>query len=138
MEFGICLPNFPFGVQPTKENLVGIAQAAEQLNVSHTVIRRLIREGTLPATQVVETTPWIIARESLDLAAVQTAIAAVHTGVDPHWHNNGQNNASARHVFETLITSDTKENGVYVSGESKCVSEDSRTFMKVMEASMKV
>jgi len=32
MEFGVCLPNFPFGVQPTKENLVGIAQAAEQLN----------------------------------------------------------------------------------------------------------
>lgn len=37
-----------------------------------------------------------------------------------------------------LITSDAQENGVYVSGESKCVSDDSRTFMKVMEASMKV
>ena len=59
---------------------VTVQQAAEQLGVSHTVIRRLIREGTLPATQVVETTPWVIARDSLELAAVQTAIAAVHSG----------------------------------------------------------
>ena len=47
----------------------------------------------------------------------------------------------AKHTFvggNALITSDTTENGVYVSGESKCVSEDSRTFMKVMEASDKV
>ena len=41
---------------------------------------RLIREGTLPATQVVETTPWIIARESLLLGEVQSAIEAVRTG----------------------------------------------------------
>jgi len=59
---------------------VTVEQAAQQLNVSHTVIRRLIREDTLPATQVVETTPWIIARESLNLPAVQTAITAVHSG----------------------------------------------------------
>lgn len=39
-----------------------IELAAKELQVSHTVIRRLIREGTLPATQVVPTTPWIIAR----------------------------------------------------------------------------
>ncbi len=57
---------------------VTVEQAAAQMDVSHTVIRRLIRERTLPATQVVEATPWIIARESLDLRAVQAAIAAVH------------------------------------------------------------
>jgi DNA invertase Pin-like site-specific DNA recombinase len=59
---------------------VTVDQASQQLGVSHTVIRRLIREGTLPATQVVETAPWIIACESLQLEAVQAAITAVRKG----------------------------------------------------------
>ena len=61
-------------------NWVTIQQAAKELGVSQTVIRRLIREDTLPAGQVVETTPWIIARESLDLPAVQAEVQAVVTG----------------------------------------------------------
>lgn len=32
MDFGLCLPNFPFGVQPSKEEIVAIVQAAERLN----------------------------------------------------------------------------------------------------------
>jgi len=32
MKFGICLPNFPFGVKPSKDNIVGITLAAERLN----------------------------------------------------------------------------------------------------------
>jgi probable F420-dependent oxidoreductase len=32
MKFGLCLPNFPFGVKPSRDNIVGIAQAAERLN----------------------------------------------------------------------------------------------------------
>ena len=59
---------------------VTVNQAAQEWGVSHTVIRRLIREGTLPATQVVETTPWIIARDALKTAAVQSAISAVRNG----------------------------------------------------------
>ena len=31
MDFGLCLPNFSFGVKPSKENIVGVAQAAERL-----------------------------------------------------------------------------------------------------------
>jgi DNA invertase Pin-like site-specific DNA recombinase len=57
-----------------------VEQAAVELRVSHTVVSRLIREGTLPAKQVVESTPWIIERESLKLEAVQVAVAAVHQG----------------------------------------------------------
>lgn len=57
-----------------------VEQAAQESEVSHTVIRRLIREDTLPATQVVATTPWIIARSSLSLPPVQAAIAAVRQG----------------------------------------------------------
>lgn len=33
---------------------------------------------------------------------LKIALASVHTGIDPHYHNNGQNNSSARHVFESL------------------------------------
>ena len=54
--------------------------ATKELGVSHTVIRRLIREGTLPATQVVSTTPWIIPRSSLSLPEVQEEVTAVHQG----------------------------------------------------------
>jgi len=57
-----------------------VEAASQELGVSHTVIRRLIREGALPATQVIETTPWIIARDSLILPAVTSAVEAVRTG----------------------------------------------------------
>lgn len=55
-----------------------------ELGVSHTVIRRLIREDTLPATQVCVSTPWIIARSSLSLPEVQRAVAAVQQGRQLH------------------------------------------------------
>lgn len=54
--------------------------AATKSSVSQTVIRRLISEGTLPATQVVPTAPWIIERDALLLPAVQAAISAVQQG----------------------------------------------------------
>jgi len=54
--------------------------AAKELEVSQTVIRRLIGEGILPATQVVPTAPWIIERQALSIQAVQQAIEAVRQG----------------------------------------------------------
>jgi hypothetical protein len=57
-----------------------VEDAAAASEVSDTVIRRLIRETILPAQQVVETTPWIIARQDLSLPAVQEQIAAVKQG----------------------------------------------------------
>ncbi len=66
-----------------------IEEASKELEVSHTVIRRLIHQSILPASQVVATTPWIIERENLSLAAVQSAVAAVHTGRQlPRRHPN--------------------------------------------------
>jgi excisionase family DNA binding protein len=59
---------------------VTVEQAATKLGVSHTVIRRLIREGTLPAAQVVASTPWIISRESLTQSSVESEVAAVRNG----------------------------------------------------------
>ena len=55
-------------------------QAARELKVSDTVIKRLIREGVLPATQVVTFAPWIIDRKDLQLPAVQSQVEAVHCG----------------------------------------------------------
>jgi hypothetical protein len=59
---------------------VTLEQAAKRLQVSNTVVSRLIKEGTLPAKQVVRYAPWIIEIADLDLQAVQNAIQAVRKG----------------------------------------------------------
>ena len=48
--------------------------------MSDTVIKRLIREQVLPATQVVQCAPWVIYRKDLELPAVQAQVQAVHCG----------------------------------------------------------
>jgi hypothetical protein len=55
-------------------------QAAAELKVSDTVVKRLIRERILPAKHVVEFAPWIIDRKDLSLPAVQQQVKAVHQG----------------------------------------------------------
>ena len=55
-------------------------KAAELLKVSNTVVKRLIREQVLPATQVVHCVPWVIDRKDLELPAVQAQAQAVHNG----------------------------------------------------------
>ena len=59
---------------------LSIEQASKELDVSHTVIRRLIRERTLPASQIVELAPWIIRRADLSLPSVQAQLDAVRQG----------------------------------------------------------
>jgi hypothetical protein len=54
-------------------------QAAEELKVSDTVIKRLIREELLPATQIVQYAPWVIARQDLNLPGVQAQVQAIHS-----------------------------------------------------------
>ena len=67
-------------------------QAAEELSVSDTVIKRLIRERVLPAKQVVQFAPWVINRKDLELPAVQAQVQAVHHGrrLPPIVPNQGQ------------------------------------------------
>lgn len=67
-----------------------IEQASTVLGVSHTVVRRLIRESTLPAIQVVAGAPWIIARDALSVAAVTSAVHAVRHGRQLHPVSPGQ------------------------------------------------
>ena len=54
--------------------------AARELDVSNTVVQRLIAEGVLPATQVVTYAPWAIDRATLHDPGVQARIHAVHQG----------------------------------------------------------
>ena len=54
--------------------------AARELGVSNTVIKHLIADGVLPATQVVTCAPWVIARVDLQRSPVQARIQAVHAG----------------------------------------------------------
>jgi DNA invertase Pin-like site-specific DNA recombinase len=54
--------------------------AARRLQVSDTVIERLIRRGVLPARQVVKCAPWVIKEKDLELPAVQAAVQAVRQG----------------------------------------------------------
>lgn len=74
------LANFPKG-----HDWLTLTQAAQQLGVSATVIKRLITQGTLPASQVVPSAPWIIQRLDLALPAVQAEAQAVRAGLHrPH------------------------------------------------------
>jgi DNA invertase Pin-like site-specific DNA recombinase len=69
------LPNYVKGT-----DWLTVEQAATALGVSETVIRRLIKQRVLPAQQVVALAPWIIARQDLDLPAVQATVRAVREG----------------------------------------------------------
>jgi hypothetical protein len=59
---------------------VPLETAARELRVSNTVIKHLIADGVLPATQVVSYAPWVIERVDLQRPAVQARIHAVHAG----------------------------------------------------------
>ena len=55
-------------------------EAARELQVSNTVVKRLIRERILPAKQVVKFAPWIIEKKDLFLAAVRSQVEAARRG----------------------------------------------------------
>lgn len=52
-----------------------LEQAARELGTNNNLIRTLIKEGTLPAKQVVACAPWIIERDDLRRESVLAAIA---------------------------------------------------------------
>jgi hypothetical protein len=57
-----------------------LQETAAELQVSGTVIKRLLKERILPARQVVLGAPWLIERTNLQLPQVQEQIQAVHAG----------------------------------------------------------
>jgi hypothetical protein len=63
-----------------QDDWVTLEEAARELQVSNTVVKRLIRERILPAKQVVKFAPWIIEKKDLSLAAVQSQVKAAKRG----------------------------------------------------------
>jgi hypothetical protein len=70
-----------------RTNFVTLREAAQRLEVSVTIVRRLIVEKTLPASQIVMCAPWQIPVEALNCETVRVAIENVKKGVrPPHIH----------------------------------------------------
>jgi hypothetical protein len=63
-----------------REGCLTLEAAAAQLQVSPTVVRKLITHGMLPAKQIVATAPWVIQAQDLVRTDVQQYVAAVHRG----------------------------------------------------------
>ena len=59
---------------------VTLEAAARELQVSNTLVERLIRSGILPARQVVRYAPWVIEEKDLELPAVQAAVGSARKG----------------------------------------------------------
>ena len=64
-----------------KEKLLTLAEAASKLRVNHHVVRRLIRQGVLPAQQAAPKAPWRI--RAADLLDETVAAAAARAGNSP-------------------------------------------------------
>jgi DNA invertase Pin-like site-specific DNA recombinase len=75
VRYGRRLPNYRHD-----GTWVALEAAARELGVSNTVIKHLIADAVLPATQVVPYAPWVIERAALQRPAVQARIQAVHDG----------------------------------------------------------
>ena len=56
------------------QGVLTMEQAAQRLGVSSTVVRRLIQDKTIAATQVVPGAPWQIPAEALESELVSAAI----------------------------------------------------------------
>lgn len=60
-----------------RKSWLTLTDAARELGVNASVVRRLLADGVLPGRQVVPQAPWIIDRGALELPEVRQAIAAV-------------------------------------------------------------
>jgi excisionase family DNA binding protein len=68
-------PNHP------RKDFVTLREAAQRLGLSLTVVRRMIAEKKLPASQVITCAPWQIPTEALHSEAVRTEVANIKNGV---------------------------------------------------------
>jgi DNA invertase Pin-like site-specific DNA recombinase len=59
---------------------VTMAEAARALDVSPTVVRRLLVRGVLPGKQIVPSAPWVIERTDLERPHVRAVARTIHQG----------------------------------------------------------
>jgi excisionase family DNA binding protein len=79
-------PNHP------RKDFLTLREAAQQLSVSLTIVRRMIAEKTLAASQVITCAPWQIPVEALHSETVRTEVEKIKNGVRAPrtQHLNGQ------------------------------------------------
>jgi hypothetical protein len=65
----------PHSVATTPHETLTLEQASERLRISHKVVRRLIEEQKIPATQVVPWAPWEISAAVIDSPDIVREIA---------------------------------------------------------------
>ena len=71
----LCIAEFdPATADP---ETINAQEAAHRLGIYITSVHRLIREGTLPATQIMPWAPWQIPVEALDSEAVRTGVRKI-------------------------------------------------------------
>ena len=64
-----------------RNDFVTLREAAQRLNVSLTIVRRMIAEKKLPASQVVACAPWQIPAEALESETVRMEVENIKNGV---------------------------------------------------------
>lgn len=66
-----------FDPSATRVETISVDETAARLKISVGSVLRLIREGVLPATQLMPSAPWKVPVDSLDTRAVQAGVRAV-------------------------------------------------------------
>jgi excisionase family DNA binding protein len=68
-------PNHP------RKDFVTLREAAQRLGIGHTIVRRMIAEKKLPASQVITCAPWQIPVEALESEMVRKEVENIKNGV---------------------------------------------------------
>lgn len=67
----------PFDTTAVGEEIITVDEAARRLKISGGSVHRLIREGSLPAVQLMHSAPWQIPAAALDSQAVKTGLKGI-------------------------------------------------------------
>lgn len=67
----------------SERNTLTLEEASARLAVSHKVVRRLIEDGKIPATQVVPCAPWEITAEAIASKAILTEVKRIKERTRP-------------------------------------------------------
>jgi excisionase family DNA binding protein len=70
-----------FDANHPRKDFMTLREAAQRLGLSLTIVRRLIAEKKLPATQVITCAPWQIPAEALHSETVRTEVENIKNGV---------------------------------------------------------
>lgn len=67
----------PFDPSLPREETISVDETARRLRICVGSVHRLIRDGALPATQLMHSAPWQIPAAALDTEAVKTGVRAI-------------------------------------------------------------